>query len=394
MRTGFISRILGKQAKLDKEILLDCLMEVSEERDLLNLIFDGMTEGVLVFDEAEVLRFANRRAGELLSFTPAASLRRPMDSFLEDPEITEPIRRCLRSGEPVSGAEAVLLDNNPRAIRMEMVPLYDDHGRFGGVLVILLEVTEQKRREAELRETKRLAGLAALSASLAHEIRNPLNSMGIHVQLLERQLRKQGAHDLLKTTAIIRDEIANLNERLTRFLDAARPRQPQFETISIHNLLEEVLKLLAPELEMAKVTTEYFPPPVHITLFADRVDLRRAFVNIIKNAIEAMPSGGKLIIRTTLEANTLTVEFEDTGEGIPPDILERVLEIGFTTKNTGSGLGLAQVDRCIREHSGEVRISARKGGGAQIQIRLPVLTQGRRLLGMDTPPPIQEAVNE
>lgn len=392
MRTGFISRILGKQAKLDKEILLDCLLEVAEERDLLNLIFDGMTEGVLVFDEAEILRFANRRAGDLLNFTPADSLRRPMDSFLQDPEISEPIRRCLRSGEPVRGAEAVLLDGDPRALRMEIVPLYDERGRFGGALVMLLEVTEQKKREAELRETKRLAGLAALSASLAHEIRNPLNSMGIHVQLLERQLRKQGSNDLLKTTSIIRDEISNLNERLTRFLDAARPRQPQFETVSIHDLLEEVLKLLAPELEQAGVRIEYFPPPVHITLFADRVDLRRAFVNIIKNAIEAMPQGGQLIIRTKVDNDTLIVEFEDSGVGIPSEHLDRVLEIGFTTKNTGSGLGLAQVDRCIREHSGEVRISTPKAGGTRIQICLPVLTQGRRLLGMESRDHSQEAL--
>ena len=384
MRTGFISRILGTQAKLDKEILLDCLLEVAEERDLLNLIFDGMTEGVLVFDETEILRFANRRAGDLLAFTPADSLRRPMDSFLQDPEISEPIRLCLRSGEPVRGAETVLLDGDPRALRMEIVPLYDDRGRFGGALVMLLEITEQKRREGELRETKRLAGLAALSASLAHEIRNPLNSMGIHVQLLERQLRKQGLSDLLKTTAIIRDEIGNLNERLTRFLDAARPRQPQFESVSIHDLLEEVLMLLAPELEQAGVNTEYFPPPVHITLFADRVDLRRAFVNIIKNAIEAMPEGGQLMIRAKVEEDTLFVEFEDSGVGIPAEYLDRVLDIGFTTKNTGSGLGLAQVDRCIREHSGEVHISPRKGGGTRIQVCLPVLTQGRRLLGMDS----------
>jgi signal transduction histidine kinase len=386
MRTGFISRILGKQAKLDKEILLDCLLEVAEERDLLNLIFDGMTEGVLVFDEAEILRFANRRAGELLAFTAADSLRRPMESFLRDPEIAEPIRRCLRTGEPVKGAEAVLLDSAPRALRMEIVPLYDERGRFGGALVMVLEVTEQKKREAELRETKRLATLATLSASLAHEIRNPLNSMGIHVQLLERLLRKQGAADLLKTTTIIREEIANLNERLTRFLDAARPRQPQFETVSVHELLEEVLKLLAPELELAGVKTEYFPPPVYISLFGDRIDLRRAFVNIVKNAIEAMPEGGDLIIRAKVESDTLIVEFEDTGAGISAAVLDRILEIGFTTKNTGSGLGLAQVDRCIREHSGELHISARKGGGTRIQIRLPVLKQGRRLLGMGSVP--------
>jgi signal transduction histidine kinase len=397
MRTGFISRILGKQAKLDKEILLDCLLEVAEERDLLNLIFDGMTEGVLVLDEQEALRFANRRAGELLNFDVKDHLRRPLGSFLSEPEIIDPIRSCLRTGENVREDEVIILHRLPgrettsaphhelRALRIEIEPfnitgaVHETSLRMGA-LVMLLEVTEQKKREAELRETKRLAALATLSASLAHEIRNPLNSMSIHVQLLERQLKKQGREDLVKTTTIIRDEITNLNDRLTRFLDAARPRKPQYETLSVHALLEETLALLKPELLQADITTKYYAPSVHTTLFGDRIDLSRAFVNILKNAIEAMPDGGTLTITTQIELGYVVIEFRDTGQGIPADIIERVLELGFSTKDTGSGLGLAQVDRCIREHFGDLQINPQKGGGTLIRIRLPVVSVGKQLL--------------
>ncbi|GMV65002.1 MAG: hypothetical protein AMXMBFR75_08050 [Candidatus Hinthialibacteria bacterium] len=382
MRTGYISRILGKQAKLDREVLVDTLQEVAEERDLLNLIFEEMTEGVLVFDSLETLRFANRRAGELLGFDHRLSRHKPLASFIKDEDLIEPIRGCLRSGEERKGVEAILIQEEPRAVRLEIVPLYGDQGRFEGALVMVLEITEEKRREAEKRESKRLAALATLSASLAHEIRNPLNSMGIHVQLLERNLRKQGLQNLLKTTSIIRDEIQNLNERLSLFLDAARPRRPQFEEVSAHNLIEETLDLMQPELHNNGIRVEYYPPGVHITFFVDRVDLRRAFVNIIKNAIEAMPEGGTLIIRVHEDSDWIVIEFEDNGEGIPGEIRDHVLELGFTTKDTGSGLGLAQVDRCIREHSGTLEIHPRKGGGTCIHIRLPVLSQGKRLLGL------------
>lgn len=382
MRTGFISRILGKQAKLDREVLVDTLQEVAEERDLLNLIFEEMAEGVLVFDSQEVLRFANRRAGELLGFDHRLCLHKSLAGFVQDEDIIKPIRACLRSGEERKGVEAILIQEEPRAVRLEIVPLFGERGHFEGVLVMILEITEEKRHKAEKRESKRLTALATLSASLAHEIRNPLNSMGIHVQLLERNLRKQGLKDLLKTTAIIRDEIQNLNERLSRFLDAARPRRPQFEEVSVHSLIEETLDLMRPELIKAGIHTEYYPPGVHSTFFVDRVDLRRAFVNIIKNAIEAMPEGGTLTIRIREDSDWIVIEVEDNGAGIPEDIHDHILELGFTTKDTGSGLGLAQVDRCIREHSGTLDIHPRKGGGTSIHIRLPVLSQGKRLLGL------------
>lgn len=386
MRTSFINRVLGKQAKLDREVLLDCLLEVAEERDLLNLIFDTMTEGVLVFDESEILHFTNRRACDLLSLDPRGSMRKPLSGLTLDAEMADPIRQCLRTGEPVRGLEVLILRPQPAAIRVEIVPLADHHGRFGGVLVFLLEVTEEKRREVGLREGKRLSALATLSASLAHDIRNPLNSMSIHLQLLERQLRKDGQDGLLKTTGIIQDEIRNLNEKLTRFLDAARPRRPQFEEISVHALIEETLELMRPELEQAGVTTEYYAPSVHTTVFADRVDLRKAFLNIVKNSIEAMPEGGRLVVRIRNEPSEVSILFEDTGSGISPEALEHVMELGFTTKDTGSGLGLPQVDRCVREHFGTLNIDSAPGRGTRIHIGLPIHSQGQRLIGMNPPP--------
>ncbi|MCG3197742.1 MAG: PAS domain-containing protein [Candidatus Omnitrophica bacterium] len=385
MRSGFLSRVLGKQSKLDREFLLDCLLDMADERDLLMLIFDGMTEGVLVFDETETMRFANRRAGELLSFDPASCFGRPMSGFVQDEDIASRVRECLRTGEPIRGARAVIFHPEPRALRLEIAPLSDQKGRFGGALVLLLDVTDEKRREAEQAESRRLAALATLSASLAHDIRNPLNSMNIHAQLLERQLKKQGLDDLTKSTRIIRDEIQDLNERLTRFLDAARPRRPQFEPVSVHLLIEETLELLRPELEQSGIVPEYYPPEIHITVFADQVDLRKAFLNILKNAIEAMRSGGRLVIRTVVDSSTVSIVFEDSGPGIPRSIRERVFELGFTTKDTGSGLGLAQVDRCIREHSGTVEITSHEGAGTRITVNLPILSQGQRLLSMGAP---------
>jgi len=392
MPSSFISRVLGKREKLDKETLLDCLLEVAEERDLLALIFESMTEGVLVIDEKENLRFANSRAGELLSFNPARYLLKPMSSFLSNEEIADSIRGCLRTGEPVEDFETLLFEKEPRALRLEAIPVLDGEGRFGGVLVFLLETTEEKRREGELRESKRLAALATLSASLAHEIRNPLNSMGVHAQILERELKKAGVEDSLQSSAgVIREEITSLNEKLTQFLEASRPRQPQFEEVSVHDLVEETLVLMRPELEEAGVEPEYYPPQVRTTVFADRADLRKAFVNIIKNSLEAMPEGGRFIIRVRAEGSTVSIRFLDAGEGIGDETLERIFELGFTTKDMGSGLGLAQVDRCIREHYGTVDVDSHPDEGTELLIRLPVLTQGKRLLEHH---PIQSSLKE
>lgn len=386
MRSGFISRLLGKHDKVDKQVLLDALLGVSEERDLLSLIFDTMTEGVLVFDHQECLLFANRRAGVLLGFEPTQCLDKEMVSFLRNEEVVEPLRSSLRSGDPVDGEDVlVVLEGKPHALRLEVTPFSDRSGRFAGILVFLLDVTEEKRGKRERREALRLSALTSLSASLAHEIRNPLNSMGIHAQLMGRKLSQQGDDEGLKSVEIIQEEIRNLNEKLTQFLDAARPRQPQFDSVSLHELLEETLQLMRPELEESGIEPEYYPPTVHTTVFADRVDLRKAFVNIIKNSLEAMPDGGRLTIMIRVEAATVSITFDDTGTGIDEGILDRIYEVGFSTKDIGSGLGLTQVDRCIHEHYGTIEIDSEMGEGTRIQITLPVLTQGKKLLEVATP---------
>ncbi|MCA9424271.1 MAG: PAS domain-containing protein [Candidatus Omnitrophica bacterium] len=385
VRSRFINRVLGRGEKVEKEVLLDCLLEVTEERDLLNVIFDSISEAVLVFDERENLRFANRNAGEWLEFEPAGCLRKPMRSFLHHHEVTDPIRKSLLNGEPVEGLEIAVLTKRPRAVRMNLLPLNDQEGRFGGVLVFLFDVTEEKKRLIQAQETKWLSSLNTFSASLAHEIRNPLNSMGIHAQLMRRKLAKDGDPEMIRSVDIIQEEIRNLNDKLTGFLEAARPRKPQFESISIHKLIKETLKLVGPELEEAGIEPEYYPPTVHTTVFADRVDLRRAFVNILRNAIEAMKKGGRLIIRGHTEGSRVLLSFEDTGKGIPEEDLQKIFELGYSTKDTGSGLGLAQVERCIREHFGKIEVESQEGKGTIIRIDLPVLTQGRRLLEMAPP---------
>lgn len=394
MREGFISRVLGRHEKVDKQVLLDCLLEVAEERDLLSLIFDNMIEGVLVFDEREALRFANRRAGDLLDFSPEQCLFREMDTFLGDEEIAGPLRRSLRSGEGIKDLEVLLLvRNKPMAFLLEIAPFSDQEERFGGVLVFILDITKEKRAEAQQVETKRLSALASLSASLAHEIRNPLNSMAIHAQILKRKLVDEKRKELLRPVEIIHEEIQNLNEKLTGFLDAARPRQPQFAPVSVHELLEETLTLMRPELEAAGIEPEYYPPTVHTTVFADRIDLRKAFVNMIKNSLEAMKDGGRLVIRIHVDNDTVLITIRDTGSGIDMETLDRIFELGFTTKDIGSGLGLAQVERCIREHFGRIEVQSEPGKGTLFRIRLPVFTQGQRLIAMG-PAPVEAGEGE
>jgi signal transduction histidine kinase len=405
MRSQFISRILGKREKVDKQTLLDCLLEVAEERDLVSLIVESIMEGVLVVDSHEVLRFANSRAGELLSFNPIDCVLKPIGSFLIVHEILDSIRTCLAQGIPVDTLDVGIYDPKPCVLRFEAIPLQKNNppnqqpalrkafpknshpsdssqpAPEGAVLVLLSEVTEERRQQGEQRERRRLAALATLSAGLAHEIRNPLNSMGIHAQLLLRQLRQmEEGGNLLRSVEVIEEEIRSLNEKLTRFLEAARPRRPMFEEVSVHQLFEETLELMQPELVAAGIVPEYYPPDVRTTVFADRTDLRKAFLNILKNSLEAMPEGGQLVIRIQVDAAAVTITVSDTGAGIPDDIIDRIFELGFTTKDVGSGLGLAQVERCIREHYGMVDVQSQPGKGTRFIIRLPVHSQGKRLL--------------
>ncbi|MGI8432239.1 MAG: sensor histidine kinase, partial [Chthoniobacterales bacterium] len=253
-----------------------------------------------------------------------------------------------------------------------------------GHAMILRDITESRRTAEQTIESERFSALTLLAAGVAHELGNPLNSLHIHLQLMERKVRKLSAaedkRELQNSIDIARTEINRLDSIVTQFLHAIRPSKPQLQPENVNALLEETVRFFEPEIKDRDIVVETELRADLPLLQLDRDQMKQVFYNAIKNSFEAMKRRGILRIRTDRDDSHVKISFTDTGGGISAENLSRVFEPYFTTKSDGSGLGLLIVRRIVREHGGELAIESSEGKGLTLTIRLPFLDRRVRML--------------
>src|SRR5438067_4584626 len=245
------------------------------------------------------------------------------------------------------------------------------------------DITESRRTAEKTIESERLNALTLLAAGVAHELGNPLNSLNIHLQLMERQARKlkgKEGEELQHSIEICRGEINRLDSIVTQFLRAIRPSRPQLQPENINAMVEEAVRFFSAEIEARDIVVETELRSDLPLAQLDRGQMKQAFYNVIKNSFEAMKSRGILRIRTDMDDTHVLVSFTDTGGGMSPENLSHVFEPYFTTKTAGSGLGLLIVRRIVREHGGELSIESNEGKGLTLTIRLPHIDRRVRML--------------
>lgn len=230
---------------------------------------------------------------------------------------------------------------------------------------------EQKGLLAQLNHAERLAALGEMVAGVAHEIRNPLGIISSTAELLRQRLAESKSQERL--AQIIVDEANRLNQTVTEFLDYARPREPQLRLCNLEELLERNLEFLQPEIDKHHITIERQYHLDGQPLAADPDLLHRAFLNILINAIQAMPEGGKITVLTEFEPQSkgVQIRIQDTGDGIEAETLKKIFNPFFTTKDMGTGLGLSIVKSIVESHQGTITIDSNPGQGTTVSITLP-----------------------
>ena len=204
---------------------------------------------------------------------------------------------------------------------------------------------------------------------------------------MERKLRKvppAARADLQKSLEVARDEITRLDSIVQQFLGAIRPARLQARLENLNTLVQEAVSFLQPEIEDRNIFVEVELRKDLPLIEVDRNQLKQAFYNVIKNAFQAMKSGGLLRIRTDLDDRFVSISFADSGEGISPEHMSKIFEPYFTTKAGGSGLGLLIVRRIVREHGGEIDLASDEGKGLTLTVRLPLRNQVARMLEAGT----------
>ena len=229
-------------------------------------------------------------------------------------------------------------------------------------------MAEKGRLEEEVRQADRLAALGRMAAGLAHEIRNPAGIIKTTAQLLKKEFPNPELEEYIRVIVV---EADRLNRVLNDFLDFARPKKPERTLLDINELLDESVAIMERYLSERKVEVvkEYSQGP--LLVFADANQFKQVFFNLMMNSAEAMPEGGQIFLRSSLEGDRVRLELRDTGQGIAPADRERIFEPFFTTKEGGTGLGLAVVHRIIDLHAGTITVQSEPGLGTTFTIKLP-----------------------
>jgi signal transduction histidine kinase len=252
-----------------------------------------------------------------------------------------------------------------------------------GYAVILRDITESRKSTEETIQSERLNALTRLAADVAHEIGNPLNSLHIHLQLMERRLRKvpeSTRKELTKAVFVAKEEIARLDAIIRQFLGAIRPTHLDRKIENINQLVVDSVRFLETEVADRGIIVETELRQDLPFIEVDRTQLKQAIFNVMKNAFQAMKTGGILRIRTDLDDRFTSITFTDTGGGIAEEVMSKVSDRHFTTKPGGSGLGLLIVHRILREHGGELELLNNPGKGLALTMKLPLSTQRVRML--------------
>ena len=264
---------------------------------------------------------------------------------------------------------------NPRYFQIVSTPILDEHENVREVLELMQDVTERKTLEARLLQSERLATIGKMAARVAHEIRNPLSSISLNVELLEEEIqsfRKDAADESLSLLKAISEEVDRLAQITEEYLQFSRFPQSQFLPGNINEVIEDLLDFMEFEFSKKNISVESNLDPKIPDSWLDRAQMRQALLNIVRNAIESMKDNGKLIIRTSLDDDEIIrIQIRDTGEGISPENLEKIFDPFYTTKDVGTGLGLPMSQQIVTEHRGEIVCESERGVGTTFTILVP-----------------------
>jgi len=362
MGSKFLDRLIDRMDRLDADSLQAQFLRLAGEKGLLETIFQAIQEGIIVVDRAARVSYANRAAENLFGFALADVEGQPVARYIRDIDWEKVLKLDADEWEKLVRREIEVTYPEHRFIEFYFVPLSAVSRKEEGGVVIFRDVTGERASAAESIESERLKALTLLAAGVAHEIGNPLNAVNIHLQLLDRELaelpdEERGA-ELRELVDVSRREVQRLDRIITQFLRALRPSLPDRKPVRLERLLDETLELMAHEISNRRILVEREQPEELPSVPADETQVKQAFFNVVKNAVEAMEDGGILKVSIEMSERFLSVCFSDNGPGIMPEHLGAIYEPYQTTKREGSGLGLMIVQRILRDHGGEIEISS------------------------------------
>jgi PAS domain S-box-containing protein len=346
-------------------------------KTLMRNVLDSIPTGVLTLDSEGVVTSLNSAAERLLGVRASMVVGRPLEDALQRAaELAAWVRAALRgqglfqeSDLSVSGGEGRRL-----IVRVSAAELRDESNRSDGLVVLLRDVTEVSRLELQLRRADKLAALGTLAAGVAHEVKNPLHALSLNLHLLVQELGapQPSKGELEDYLGILRSEIERIHHIVENFLRFSKPSIPEVKPLDLNALVERVLSLVAFEAAGHRVGIQTEFDPELDPIAGDEGQLAQVVLNLVINALQAMPAGGTLTLATRRDNGWAQLTVKDTGEGIPREVVPQIFDPYFTTRQGGSGLGLAIAHRIVEGHHGTIDVDTKADLGTTVVVRLPL----------------------
>ena len=411
-RTSVFNKTVSQRLdKLSSAQIQRVFSNLSAERDLLLSIIDSVPTGIVIVDKNFRLLFANKGAERRLPISTRMEEildgGKKLFEHISDFEIKAFLKNCYEKNlSNVSGEFSVKTSGDTVRFMTIAISPFVSSGELSGSVILVRDITEKRNQEILLRQMESLSSLTNLAASVAHEIKNPLGAISIHIQLLQKAIRVARSGEgvlpdekfVEKYLDVVNEEIDNLNEIVVNFLFAVRPVKANLELANPNSILEKIVEFFTPEFNGKKieVKTEFCENAPRVLL--DPKLFREAIINIAQNSIAAIEEkfnntiisgtensvmespGGVFVVRTASENDKFFILINDNGNGMSKKTLEHIFEPYYTTKASGTGLGMTTVYKIIKEFSGDIRVESREGEGTAFAITLPVPQTQTRLL--------------
>src|SRR5438105_11374665 len=344
----------------------------STMRENLNSVMAGLEDGLLLFTRDARAVMVSPAAEKFLGAPSGHFLgKRVTDIFPEG----HPLRQALHlEGDEFSetAAETELeTSEGTRRVGVSVQAIHED-GEKMGALVTLRDLDSIESINTQLQVSERLAALGRITAGVAHEVKNPLNSMRLWLENLKESLSGESDGASQQAVQVLDKEIDRLDAVVKRFLDFTRPMDIRLEQTQLAELLKEVLEFARPQLQKSNIQLAQLLPIDVPEVYVDRALLKQAVLNLVLNAAEAMPNGGQLRLVLSRRGEMAEITVGDSGKGIPPENQQKIFQLFFTTRPGGSGIGLASTFRIVQLHNGSINFTSEVGRGTTFRIELPL----------------------